>query len=164
MTAVLHQSSDPSILTHETATTTALKIEDDTSIAGSTPVSTGYYRPEIRPKRFRLYPRYDRSLLGRLSREAWLCTKQIYQEALGRERHIRGHSKGATSYTRLIRSAQQALRRRITSRLPVPVVFQPIRTRAPTRTRQSLGFEARESAICLHSGAIVRLFSRCWAC
>lgn len=54
------------------------------------------------PKRFRLYPRYDRSLLAKLSREAWLCTKQIYQEALGRDDVVPGMIAGIQTHGKLL--------------------------------------------------------------
>jgi hypothetical protein len=42
------------------------------------------------PKRFRLYCRYDRKLLGRMTREAWLCVRQYVHEALGRKDAVPG--------------------------------------------------------------------------
>jgi hypothetical protein len=37
------------------------------------------------PKRFRLYCRYDRKLLGRMARQAWLCVLKYAQEILARK-------------------------------------------------------------------------------
>jgi hypothetical protein len=54
------------------------------------------------PKRFRLYCRYDRKLLGRLARVAWTCVRQAFQEALGRKDVVPGMALGIQTHGELL--------------------------------------------------------------
>ena len=54
------------------------------------------------PKRFRLYCRYDRKLLGRMTREAWLCVRQYLQQELGRKDVVPGMIAGMQTHGELL--------------------------------------------------------------
>lgn len=54
------------------------------------------------PKRFRLYCRYDRKLMGRMARVAWTCVKQAFQEALGRKDVVPGMVAGIQTQGELL--------------------------------------------------------------
>ena len=54
------------------------------------------------PKRFRLYCRYDRKLLGRMTREAWLCVRQHIQQELGCKDVVPGMIAGMQTHGELM--------------------------------------------------------------
>ena len=54
------------------------------------------------PKRFRLYFRYDRSLLGKLRREAWETVKEVYQAVLDDKDAVPGMVATIQSFGSLI--------------------------------------------------------------
>ena len=54
------------------------------------------------PKRLRLACRFDRRLLGKLARCAWLATRDVYRQALGRNDVTPGLIAGIQTFGELI--------------------------------------------------------------